>query len=169
MKEKRWSAKSQRFRSWTMARWRRIDKAARDTCRGGRGDGRKWGGRSESTGGRYRICPRYTNSYWGPRSFRWKRRDPWENPGEDLTWRQGGRGLGSSGQEWGPWSADGSWGWQDDAWSSCKTKKGWSSQRAGKMISDQRNVNILPQVFKRTHNPAGFYSEEWDELQKEDD
>ena len=34
------------------------------------------------------------------------------------------------------------------------------------MASDRRNMNILP---RRTLNPSGFYSEEWDELQQKVD
>ena len=37
-----------------------------------------------------------------------------------------------------------------------------------KMISDQRNVNILPRYLGEHENPAGFYSEDWDEFQQKE-
>ena len=85
---------SQSCRSGLMVRWRRVDRATGDTLRGGRGKGQRTISRPE----RARVIswtrPRHPNSPWRSQSDSWKRKNTWQNPVGDPTWRQGGKGCG---------------------------------------------------------------------------
>ena len=90
------------------------------------------------------------------------------------SWGWGRRNVrGSPSMEWSPRSDDGSQRQKDDHGSSYQTKERRSSSRAAEMVErwwyQTRETWIFSTVSWRTWNPAGFYSEDWDELQQEED
>ena len=141
----------------------------------GRSQGTARGARKTWTTSRTR--PRGSSYPWRSRGDSCKIRNSWENTGRDPSWRQRGGGQGRRNTrgsyriEWSSRSDDGRQGCPASYWSCCQMEDKWSSRGAEKMNDILlEKQEFSPTVARRTWNPEGFYSEDWNEaLQGEDD